>query len=115
MQQDPINQLRKEVIQQKAAHLPKPTHCELCLRAFEQLETFDAFVAQVVIQALQGHPQNVVYPQQAELDVAFGQLAASSDAEDIRQFRLLQNARQRLEKMLDLVNRAASLPPQEDK
>lgn len=111
MQQDLISQLRQEIIHQKTAHLPQPTHCDVCLHAFEQLEAFNAFVTQVVIQALQGRPQQVTYPQQADLDAAFKQLATSQAAEDIRQYHLLQNVKQRLEKMLDLVNKAASSPP----
>ncbi|KPL83107.1 hypothetical protein SE15_07460 [Thermanaerothrix daxensis] len=103
MTESPLSRLRKEIIHQKTAHLDAPSHCPLCIRAYEQFQYYEAFVTQRSIEALQGNPQVVEYPHQKALDKTIEQLGASPAPEDARFYRLLQNAKQRLDLILALI------------
>ncbi len=105
--ESPLSQLRKEIIHQKTAHLDEPSHCPLCIRAYEQFQAYAAFVTQHSIEALQGNPQAENYPHWKDLEEAMEELRASLAPEDMRFYRLLQNAKQRLDTILALIHTIA--------
>jgi len=98
----PIGHLRKAVIGQKTASLPEPPKDPLLQPLYELLYEYDQYIAQMVINVLQGNLNSEDYSQRGQIDSLMRESVNSLNPMTKRELDLYKNYLLRLDNMLML-------------